>query len=195
MFRSRPVTRSSNPLRRLDLGSWRLEDLVPLRFCPSEDYLLTWPTSYLRRCPGCGSQWSTAGAGSRHQPPGANHRADGRRFAWCRSRVCVTRVELADAQAEAAAHKPGVPQARRRSSFTFVLPDNGHVHQQQAPRTPTSKRGQRQLDDHGGQQAKLEACCPGGKHHVEPGVAQHPEASGAVRRTTLAPKPVAYVIT
>jgi hypothetical protein len=48
------------------------------------------------------------------------------------------------------------------------MPDNGDVHQQQAPRTPASKRGQRQLDGHGGQQAELEARRPRVKHHVEP---------------------------
>jgi hypothetical protein len=50
------------------------------------------------------------------------------------------------------------------------MPDNGDVHQQQAPRTPASKRGQRQLDGHGGQQAELEARRPRVKHHVEPDV-------------------------
>jgi hypothetical protein len=56
--------------------------------------------------------------------------------------------------------------------FTFVTPDNIDARQQQAPRTPASKRGRRQLDDHGRQQAELEAGRPRVKHHIEPGIAE-----------------------
>jgi Major Facilitator Superfamily len=43
---------------------------------------------------------------------------------------------------------------------------------QQAPCTPASQRGRRQLDDHDGQQADLEARRPRVKHHIEPSIAK-----------------------